>query len=97
MTTLEKAAKAKFENARARTEQNSLIFGPETRWEELPAWAQKECTDQVRATFDTLRKSPGCVSRVAVRDVFGEIEFDFEIASETWSAMIDAILNEKDT
>lgn len=84
MTTLEKAAKAMFEQVQVRAKSAGLIFGPETQWEELPDWAQKEFTDQVRAALESLKDSN------ALENNWN----DALATSNNWRQALDAILNE---
>lgn len=90
MTTLEKAAKAMFEQVQVRAKSAGLIFGPETQWEELPDWAQKEYTDQVRAALESLRMPTRHMVAEANKRNGGA-----EHAADCWIRMVDAILNEK--
>lgn len=85
MTTLEKAAKAMFEQVRARAKSAGLIFGPETQWEELPDWAQKEYTDQVRAALESLKDS----------NALEKSWNDALATSDNWRHTLEVILNEK--
>lgn len=84
MTTLEKMAKAMFENVRARAKQNGLVFGSKTQWEELPDWAQKEYTGQVRAVLEALKNSS------ALKNNWN----DQASPISNWNKALDAILRE---
>lgn len=93
MTTLEKAAKAMFEQVRARAKIAGLIFGPETQWEELPDWAQKEYTDQVRAALEALKGISFKILEHPTEKAFRCAGYDE--ALDFWNMTLDAILNEK--
>lgn len=97
MTTFEKAAKAMFEMVRARAKQNGLIFGPETWWEELPDWVQKEYIDQVRVTVEVIRNPTPemCIAGgIAIAESEKTAETQVDNANECWRRMVGVILDE---